>query len=262
MTTIQGVGHFISWDGGCLLVNRALELTPEHSHYAIQVAFGSENGIMFRTSAGVPWTSYAGAIIPSRQPHAMDATRVRSNAVLFIEPETREGRAIAERYLADGIAEVPPTIIAEIAPPLFAAWEQQRSAPAVTAAARRVVQVLAGGLQPSVVSDARVLRAVDYIKSHLSSPLDLETVAAEAFLSPSRFRHLFVEETGMALRPYILWRRFLHALELVMRGESLSTAAHGAGFADAAHFTRTCRSMFGFPPSAMQFAAPLDDTPA
>jgi AraC-like DNA-binding protein len=77
-------------------------------------------------------------------------------------------------------------------------------------------------------------------------------VAAEAFLSPSRFRHLFVEQTGMALRPYILWRRFIRVWELVTAGASLSTAAHGAGFADAAHLTRTSRRMFGFPPSAMQ----------
>jgi AraC-like DNA-binding protein len=45
--------------------------------------------------------------------------------------------------------------------------------------------------------------------------------------------------------------------ELLMAGESLSTAAHAAGFADAAHLSRTSRRMFGFPPSAMQMAGPL-----
>ena len=61
----------------------------------------------------------------------------------------------------------------------------------------------------------------------------------------------------MALRPYVLWRRFLRVWELLMEGESLSTAAHSAGFADAAHLTRTSRRMFGFPPSALQIAGPL-----
>lgn len=56
----------------------------------------------------------------------------------------------------------------------------------------------------------------------------------------------------MALRPYILWRRFLRVWELAMTGASLSAAAHAAGFADSAHLTRTSRRMFGFPPSAMQ----------
>jgi AraC-like DNA-binding protein len=50
----------------------------------------------------------------------------------------------------------------------------------------------------------------------------------------------------------LLWRRFLLAWEIVMNGGSLSMAAHSAGFADAAHLTRTSHSMFGFPPSALQ----------
>ncbi len=66
----------------------------------------------------------------------------------------------------------------------------------------------------------------------------------------------------MALRPYILWRRFLRVWELMTAGESLSSAAHRAGFADAAHLTRTSRRMFGFPPSAMHLAGPLRDSAA
>ena len=92
--------------------------------------------------------------------------------------------------------------------------------------------------------------------------LTLEDVSAAAYLSPSRFRHLFVEQTGLALRPYILWRRFLRVWELAARGESLSAAAHAAGFADAAHLSRTSRRMFGFPPSAMPLGAPLTDEEA
>jgi AraC-like DNA-binding protein len=61
----------------------------------------------------------------------------------------------------------------------------------------------------------------------------------------------------MALRPYILWRRFLHVWDLLATGATLSSAAHAAGFADAAHLTRTSRSMFGFPPSALEVARPL-----
>jgi AraC-like DNA-binding protein len=118
-----------------------------------------------------------------------------------------------------------------------------------------VIRQLTGGVEPAVVSDERILRAIAYINHHLSATLTLEEVAAEACLSPSRFRHLFVEQTGTALRPYVLWRRFLRAWEFVLRGESLSTAAHEAGFADAAHLSRTSNRMFGFPPSALQVAA-------
>ena len=258
-----GVGHYIGWEGGCLLIGSHVGVVPIHAHYAIQITFGSEHGVRFRTSEREEWTAYRGAIIASRQPHTMDASRVHSNAVLFVEPETREGRALAERYLRGGIAAIPDALLTDVAPALFAAWHSRSSARAVRDAAWDVVQALTGGVEPSAVSDERILRAVAYINAHLDAPLTLEDVAGEACLSPSRFRHLFVEQTGLALRPYILWRRFLRAWELITAGASLSTAAHRAGFADLAHFSRTSRRMFGFPPSALQVAPPLraEDVP-
>ena len=259
MSSTAGVGHFLSWDGGCLLIGSAVGLTPRHAHYAIQIAFGSEPGIRFRTSEHEEWTEYGGAIIPSRQPHSMDATRVSSNVVIFVEPETREGRALTELYLRNGIAHLPDALLGDAASALFATWRSRSSARSIANAARNVVRALTGGVEASVVSDKRILRAVAYVNSHLDGPLTLDDVAAEAFLSPSRFRHLFVEQTGMALRPYILWRRFLRVWELLMAGESLSSAAHAAGFADAAHLTRTSRRMFGFPPSALQMLGPLPE---
>jgi AraC-like DNA-binding protein len=246
------VGHFVSWDGGCLLIGRGGGVVPLHAHYAIQVAFGSTPGIRFRTSDADPWSEYDGAIIPSRQPHSMDATHVQPNAVIFVEPETREGRAIAELHLGEGIVRIPEQVLAPPRDALFAAWREARTEDALREGAQGIVHTLTGGVEPTVVSDERILRAVAYINAHLSAPLTLEEVAAEAFLSPSRFRHLFVEETGMALRPYILWRRFLRAWALVTEGETLSEAAHAAGFADAAHLSRTSRRMFGFPPSGMR----------
>jgi AraC-like DNA-binding protein len=100
---------------------------------------------------------------------------------------------------------------------------------------------------------------VKYVNEHLAAPITLEQVARVAHLSPSRFRHLFAEQTGMALRPYILWRRFVSVWEHRMNGVSLSTAAHEAGFADSAHLARTSRRMFGIPPSAMEVSAEIRD---
>jgi AraC-like DNA-binding protein len=257
MNKPAGVGHFVSWDGGCLLIGRGVAIIPMHSHYAIQLGFGSTPGIRFRSSDREDWIEYGGAIIPSRQPHSMDASTVPWSAIVLIEPETREGRALSERYLNDGIAAFPDDVFASVTPAVFAAWHEQRTEQALIDAARRVLLALTGGVEPAVVSDERILRAISHIKSHLDTPLTLKEVAAEAYLSPSRFRHLFVEQTGMALRPYILWRRFVRVWELLAAGESVSTAAHRAGFADAAHLTRTSRRMFGVPPSALQMAPPM-----
>lgn len=255
------VGHYVPLDGGCLLIGRGGDVIPVHAHYAIQIAFGSTPGIRFRTGDEEAWTEYGGAIIPSRQPHSMDATHVQPNAVLFVEPETREGRALTERYLTNGIAHLPEQVLDRLAPALFAtwqaAWQRRATERDVADAARDIIAALTGGVPPSAVSDERILRAIAFINARLDRPLTLEEVASEACLSESRFRHLFVAETGMGLRPYLLWRRFLRVWELLMAGETLSSAAHAAGFADAAHLSRTSRTMFGFPPSAMQMLGPL-----
>ena len=248
---VGGVGTFVSWDGGCLFIGRNVLVVPTHSHYAIQVVFGSEPGVRLRGSDREEWTEYDLGIIPSRQPHGMDATRVRVNAVLFVEPETREGRALAERYLERGIADISDADVRIAIAEVMTAFDA-RDADRLRDASLGVVRTLTGGVEPTAVSDERIMRAIAYINGRLGSSLSLEEVAAEAYLSPSRFRHLFVEQTGMALRPYILWRRFIHVWELLSRGATLSRAAHAAGFADSAHLSRTSRRMFGFPPSAMQ----------
>ena len=256
-----GYGNFVTWERGCFFIGSSGGIVPMHAHYAIQIAFGSSHGIRFRSSDSAPWTEFDCAIIPSRQPHAMDATRVPYCSVLFVEPETHEGRALRQRYRLDdpkqGIAAVTGETLDTVRHALFAAWHDPHTWEAVTGAARQVVQGLTGGVEPFETSDERILRAIGYINANLHGSPTLEQVANEACLSPSRFRHLFVEETGMGLRPYILWRRFLRVWELMAGGASISAAAHAAGFADAAHLTRTCHRMFGFAPSAMPLDAPL-----
>ena len=106
-----GIGQFVSWDGGCLMIGRARGITPMHAHYAIQIGFGPTHGIRFRPNDREPWTEYDGVVIASRQPHTMDATHVPLNAIIFIEPERREGRALTERFGSDGISAIPAELL-------------------------------------------------------------------------------------------------------------------------------------------------------
>ena len=76
-------------------------------------------------------------------------------------------------------------------------------------------------------------------------PKTLHQLAIEACLSPSRLRHRIVSIVGLPFRPYIRWLRLQKALKLATSGYSLTQAAHAAGFADAAHLSRTMRRHFG-----------------
>jgi AraC family transcriptional regulator len=250
-----GVGQFVAWDGGCLFIGRHDAPVPVHAHQAIQLVVGRDASPLIRAGEDAPWLTYSAALIPSRQSHGINVTMAEYGAVVFVEPETKEGRAIAERYLRGGIADVGGDALRVAANRLFESWLRRVDERALATACRAMVGTLSEGIEPSVVTDERITRAVEYIGAQLANALTLGEVASHVYLSPSRFRHLFAEQTGMALRPYILWRRFLYVWDLLMRGESLSTAAHAAGFADAAHLTRTSKRMFGFAPSAMQLVA-------
>jgi AraC-like DNA-binding protein len=251
---VAGVGRFYAWEGGSLFIGRSTAEVPTHAHHAAQICIAAEHGVRFRASDDEPWTSYDGVFIHSHQPHAMDATGVAAVAVLLVEPETPEGRTLAARYVVGGIVPVPAEGFARVGTALLDLWLAGGAPEAVVAAARRVVAELAGRMPPQTPTDVRVLRAIAHLRSRLDAPHTLEEVAAVACLSPDRFRHLLVEETGMRLRTYVLWLRLLRAWELAMNGSSLTAAAHAAGFADAAHLTRTCRRMLGVSPSMLQAA--------
>ena len=248
-------GDFVAWQGGCALVGEGRGPISSHSHYAIQLAIGAPSGLRVQFGRDGPWQSCAAALVPSRATHSIDVNECEWSSVLFIEPETAEGKALTARL--QGKLEILQEIeLAGAVTRLEKAWRIERNPDAVRDAYLKLIQDVSR-TAPRAPSDPRVLAAVEYIRGKVDQVVTLEEVAKAAHLSPSRFRHLFVEETGMPLRTYQLWRRLLYVWSLMMEGESLSSAAHAAGFADSAHLSRTARSMFGLAPSMLQMNGPL-----
>jgi AraC-like DNA-binding protein len=248
-------GDFVAWHGGCAFLGEGSGAVAPHSHYAIQLVIGAPSGLRVQFGRHGAWQSCAAALVPSRATHTIDVTDCRWSAVVFIEPETPEGKALSAR-LAGRLALLDAAAIAACVVSVGTAWRVEHDPAAVEAALRALVGELSATVSREP-SDPRVLAAVEYIRQRLDDAPSLDEVAAVVNLSPSRFRHLFVAETGMPMRTYVLWRRLLHVWSLLMRGENLSTAAHAAGFADSAHLSRTARAMFGLPPSMMQMKGPL-----
>jgi AraC family transcriptional regulator len=249
-------GDFIAWRGGCgFLGTGGGGAIDTHSHYAIQLVIGAPSGLKVQFGRKGSLTACAGALIPSGEPHTIAVGDCEWTAVLFVEPETTEGKALTA--LLDGKARyLEPDAVHGAAQRLEQAWRGDKEAEQVRAVCLQLVRDLAQARSPEP-ADPRVLAAIQYIQDRAGRPISLQELAAVAKLSPSRFRHLFVAETGMPLRTYLLWRRLLQVWVLLMQGETLSGAAHAAGFADSAHLSRTSRTMFGLPPSAMQMAGPL-----
>ena len=251
-------GDFVAWSGVCGFIGAGGEgaIAP-HSHYAIQLVLGAPTGLLVQFGRRGEWVSCAAALVPSRATHTIDVTGCDMSVVLFIEPETPEGKALTAR-LQGRLELLDVQGVAGAAKRLEHAWRVERSREAVNAICAQLVQDVSK-TAPRQPSDPRVLAAVEYLRQRVDQAVSLPEVAKVANLSPDRFRHLFVEETGMPLRTYVLWRRLLHVWTLLSAGETLSSAAHAAGFADSAHLSRTARTMFGLPPSVLQVKGPLSE---
>jgi AraC-like DNA-binding protein len=87
--------------------------------------------------------------------------------------------------------------------------------------------------------------------SGLDDNMSLEALADAVGLSPGRLMHVFTESVGIPLRPYLAWLRGQRSACAIL-GASLTDVAQLAGFADAAHMSRTFRRELGFQPSALR----------
>lgn len=113
---------------------------------------------------------------------------------------------------------------------------------------RRVGQAILNTLQSAELPkmpDRRALAMIDYVRRNLGDRVSLPAAPGRVGLSLSRARHLFVAQTGLPFKTYVLWLRIERAVALYAAGSSLTEAAHEAGFADSAHFSRTFKETFG-----------------
>jgi len=247
--TLRGRGRIVFWPGGSVWIGRAEGTTDFHAHHALQITFAPR--VRFR-EPDADWREYQAAVVPSNTPHAMDAAG-QEVALVFAEPESLEGRAIHLRYHGAGVSSIASQPLAAEAAQLAAAYRRQEPDPALVLLARRIIAALAGmAPRPAAALDARISRAIDVVRERLDGTVSLGEVADAVGLSPDRFRHLFIEQTGVRFRPYVLWQRMERAVAEYAAGATLTDAAYAGGFADSAHFSRTFRRMFGLPAAALR----------
>lgn len=246
---IVGIGRVLLWSGGSLWIGHDAGSAQAHAHHAIQISIALTGRLRLRGDERDPWIEYRAAIIGPHHRHQFDG-HGETVAQFFVEPQTAQGRALWARYGSAPIAALPTDTIEALLAELRAAFDGLRD-DALIAIARRVLTTLCA-LEPAAPSvDPRISRAIDVIRSRMKTSVSLAEAAAAAHLSPSRFRHLFVAQTGLSFRAYLLWARVEAAVAAAMRGGSWTDAAQEWGFADSAHLSRTCRRMFGIAPTML-----------
>lgn len=216
-----------------------------HAHHALQLVVRREGELRVRGRAG-RWRRAPGVLVAYDAPHEVDATG-GTVVVLFVEPESEEGGRI-RAALSGRLTLVDEARRAELFRPL---GDAPLTAAVASSWMSGAIALLSGGaivarpLHPRVRKLLRHLRALPP-----GADTSLEGLAAVAGLSPGRLMHAFTESVGVPLRPYLLWLRLQRAGGAIASGTPIGEAAHLAGFADAAHLTRTFRRMFGVAPTS------------
>lgn len=222
-----------------------------HAHHTWHLVAALEGTIRVRSKRGAAPLETSAVLTRPDTLHSIDASG-RQVFIVFVEPETEMGARLAAMPTED-VHVIPRRLVSVIRDILGSSRSQQD----LEAAARRVVDELG-------VRDARpplrhpgVLRVLRHLRAEPpQADESLIALAKIARLSPSRFMHVFTKDVGIPIRPYLRWLKLERAAAAIARSPSLAEAAHAAGFADAAHLTRSFRAMFGTTPTALRRAGP------
>lgn len=254
---ITGLGQVLWWNWGTLWVGLTQQVIGTHNHHAIQISMGLEGPIGIGRDSEISCRDYPAVLIPPRMPHVFDSHQ-KYTASLYCDPETRVGKALLERFCQKPeVVELDETMIAPYRSAFHELYSRNAKGDELISLAIRTLTEMAGTEPLPPITDPRIEEAINIIGQHLDRPIELDDLAQMVGLSGSRFRHVFVAETGTPLRRYILWRRLNKALHLGLNGASWTEAAHAVNFSDQAHLTRTFRDMLGISPSMLgRFSSP------
>lgn len=108
------------------------------------------------------------------------------------------------------------------------------------------------------VTDKRIQSCLDHVISDPSKPHCVNSLAKRANLSPSRFAHLFRQQTGRSPQAFIEQVRLdLAASSFVAGGQTVSEIADSLGFSSPFYLSRRFKNRFGVSPSLYRTQAHL-----
>lgn len=253
-------GRIVLWEGGSLwafdvLADRERRSNRMHAHHAVQLTLSAGGEVGIRTVDGL----VPGPVILTAPdvPHAIEP--LGRIALIFVDPESRMGarlKSLLDGRPAQQLPDLPGRALR-----LAQIWDRPAPTDSELVALGQSLLTNLPGATPADQHpriDSRIQRVIDRLQDPEAGAMTLPEAAGVACLSESRFSHLFVEEVGLPFRTFLLWRRMSRAVALLSAGSRLTEAAHAAGFADSAHFSRTFLRMFGLPAVALELGPARD----
>jgi AraC-like DNA-binding protein len=249
-------GRIAFWEGGSLWVFDvpgavgAPKRNAMHAHHAFQLTFSLGGEFKFHLEDSV--VQGPAAVVAPDTPHAFEARGLVGH--LFVEPESRAGRSLGRLIEGQSVARMGAEQVRDAPGLIKRAFEHPTAyRSALRETGLQICERIAGHVR-ATEPDRRVRLMIKWVNDNLDGALGIKQAADGVGLSPSRASHLFVEETGLPFRTYVLWLRLIRAVDAHAGGLSLTEAAQDAGFADSAHLSRTFKRMFGMPAASLEMS--------
>jgi len=225
---------------GILIIYGASLDADTHKHHSIQIVWPTSNSVCQLEESEI----FGPLIINSKVKHQL---QMEAGWILLIEPKSDLGLHLKDRLgkraalsfeHIDPISGERPVLSDDpniLLSPLFNKLDLKLDFASIA----------------SEITDKRIQQLLANLKRCLPEGCLKPTswraaeVASSLHISESRFLHLFSEQMGIAWRPFLLWHRMICAINAIIKGASVTEAAHLAGFSDSAHLSRTFRSHFG-----------------
>ena len=116
-----------------------------------------------------------------------------------------------------------------------------------------------GSFYPSTAdkSDLLVSEIKKYITINFSqTEFSVKQVAEQFYLNPSTLYRLFIKETGISVKEFIINTRLENAKNLLESGSLITYAAYQSGFSDIYYFSKFFKKRYGITPSQFKNIPP------
>ncbi len=243
-------GHIYMKDGSILFLGEPPEVSVHRECIPpVQVIVPIEGELEGRFAEGDDWQEVDGVVVASECYHRYRG-KCPEVLSLWLNPTGAEAQAItSDGLLGETHRFLAPHATDEVRRIVRSEKNRADDSELLERIFLRVVEFIAGPMEEAQAVDGRIARAMEVLKTDPLASRRVEELAAEAGVSPRRFRQLFNEHFGTSCKRHMQWSRVLDASCELNTEASLSEIAHRMGFTDASHFTRIYRDLFGVPPS-------------
>ena len=100
----------------------------------------------------------------------------------------------------------------------------------------------------TTTSNKTILSVIEYLNSHLTEDICIDTLADQFFLSRYYLMHAFKEETGYTIGNYLATKRLLLAKEMITAGKPITEVCYACGYKNYSTFSRAFKKTFGKAP--------------